>query len=151
MSAIRAAESALPPPRTDTAFPPQTWESHTAHSTARWGRSGAVISVGGELDAANAGQLADYVQRCADYCEWLVLDLHDLEFIGTAGFSTLQTINTRCTHGKIYWAMVPSSAVTRLLRICDPDSALPTTESVAAALATVQSRSRLLQLVTEPS
>ncbi len=31
-------------------------------------RSGAVIAVSGELDAANADQLADYVQGCVTHC-----------------------------------------------------------------------------------
>lgn len=118
-------------------LPPDTWQSHTARSVTRWGRSGAVISVAGELDAANAAQLGDYVQRCATHCEWLILDLADLEFIGTAGFSALQSINVGCTTTKVYWTMVPGAAVSRLLRVCDPDGALPTAESVAAMLATL--------------
>ncbi|MGV0749451.1 STAS domain-containing protein [Mycolicibacter minnesotensis] len=94
--------------------------------------------MGGELDAANAGQLADYVQRCAGYCEWLVLDLNDLEFIGTAGFSALKTITDRCAEAMVYCTTVPGDAVSRLLRICDPGNAVPTTPSVADALAGAQ-------------
>ena len=44
--------------------------------------------------------------------------------------------------------MTPSPAVTRLMRICDPDSTLPICDSVDAALAAVQGEPRrLLQLV----
>lgn len=111
--------------------PPDVWASSTARSVTRWSRCGAVISVDGELDAANAGQLADYVHGCAGYCQWLVLDLRELEFIGTAGFSTLQAINDRCAQTKVYWAMVPGVAVSRLLRVCDPDNRLPQTEQIA--------------------
>lgn len=118
--------------------PPDSWQTHTARSVTRWARCGAVITVVGEVDAANAAQLADYVQRCAVHCEWLVLDLHDLEFIGTAGFSALQSINTRCAQIEVYWTMVPGVAVSRLLRLYDPHSALPTAESVPAILATAQ-------------
>ena len=130
-------------------FPAQTWESHTARCTARWGRSGTVISVSGELDAANSAHLGEYVRRCAAYCDWLVLDLHDLAFIGTDGFATLQQIHTRCAAADMYWAMVPSVAVSRLLRICDRRRVLPTIQSVADALAAVQDRGRLLQLVSQ--
>ncbi|WP_196805113.1 STAS domain-containing protein [Mycobacterium sp. UM_WGJ] len=94
--------------------------------------------MGGELDAANASQLADYVQRCAGYCEWVVLDLNDLEFIGTAGFSALKAICDRCAETMVYCTTVPGVAVARLLRICDPGNALPTTSSVADALAGVE-------------
>jgi anti-anti-sigma factor len=136
---MKVPVSGPPTGGTDTTLP---WESHTARSTVRWGNSGAVISVYGELDAANAEQLADYVQSFANDCEWLVLDLHDLEFFGSAGFLTLQKINSGCTTAKVYWAMVPGVAVSRLLRVCDPDSSLPMIESVAVALDTVQAYQR---------
>lgn len=123
---------------TSTIPPPDTWESHTARSVTRWGRSGAVIAVAGELDAANSAELTDHVQRCAAYCEWLVLDLHELEFIGTAGFVALQSINARCMNAKVCWSLVASVAVSRLLRVCDPDGALPTAQSVADMLVSVQ-------------
>lgn len=140
MSATSATGPVTITPGTDTGLPPNIWESHTARCTARWGRSGAVISVEGELDAANSGQLADYLRHCADYCDWLVLDLDDLEFIGTAGFSILQTMSARCTKGAVYLALVPGVALSRLLQVCDPDSSLPTVESVADALVKVQDR-----------
>lgn len=136
-------------PAAATVVPSEPWESHTARFCVHWGRSGAVVSVVGELDAANADDLANYVQRCAAYCEWLVLDLTELEFMGTAGFSVLHTINTRCAGTDVQWALVPGAATTRLLRICDPDTTLPTAKSGASALARVQDR-RLLQLVPQP-
>lgn len=144
MSALRTTEFA--PPAAD--FPAEPWESHTARFAACWGRSGAVVSVTGELDAANAGQLAEYVQRCASYCEWLVLDLSELEFMGTAGFSTLHAINTRCAGSDVQWAVVPGAASSRLLGICDPDATLPTAKSATLALAKVQDRGSL-QLVSQ--
>lgn len=143
MSALKAAGPVFPATRINTLPPSDTWASRTARSVTRWGRTGAVISVGGELDAANAGQLADYVQRCAGYCEWLVLDLNELEFIGTAGFSALKAITDRCAETLVYCTTVPGIAVARLLRICDPGNALPTTSSVADALAGVQSFRRV--------
>ncbi|ORB02607.1 anti-anti-sigma factor [Mycolicibacter minnesotensis] len=97
-----------------------------------------MVSVEGELDASNASHLADYVQRCACHCAWLILDLDALKFIGTAGFSTLKTIADRCAEAQLYYTMVPGTEVERLLRICDPDHALPTTPSRADALAGAQ-------------
>ena len=44
------------------------------------------------------------------------------------------------------------TAVSRLLRICDPDSALPIATTMPAALSMLQAEQRrLLQLVSEPS
>ncbi len=107
--------------------------SRTAQFGARWSPSGTVITVRGELDAANADQLAAYVQRSVTRSKRVILDLRDLEFIGTAGFSALLRINVACSGAQVNWAMVPSPAVSRLLRLCDPDGTLPVTTPPRAA------------------
>ena len=124
-------------------------DCHTAHFATRWLQpSMAVISAHGELDAANAQQFVDYALRHAPHTDRLVLDLTGVDFFGTAGFSALHTLNVRCAAEKIEWAMAPSPAVSRLMRICDPDSTLPICDSVDAALTAVQGEPRrLLQLV----
>jgi anti-anti-sigma factor len=124
-------------------------DCHTAHFATRWLQpSMAVIAIHGELDAANAQEFVDYSLRRAPHMDCLVLDLTGVDFFGTAGFSALHTLNVRCAAEKIEWALAPSAAVIRLLRICDPDSALPICDSVDAALAAVQGEPRrLLQLV----
>ncbi|GAB3004033.1 STAS domain-containing protein [Mycobacterium bourgelatii] len=104
----------------------QAWQkSGTAEFTARWGPSTGVIIADGELDAANADLLAEFVHRCSQHRDRLVLDLRGLEFIGTAGFSALHRINVACSEAQADWSMIPSAAVTRLLQICDPDGSLP--------------------------
>jgi anti-anti-sigma factor len=124
-------------------------DCHTAHFATRWLRpSMAVITAHGEIDAANAQQFVDYALRHSTRIDRLVLDLTGVEFFGTAGFSALHSVNVRCAGEKIEWALAPSSAVTRLLRICNPDSALPICASVDTALSAVQGEPRrLLQLV----
>jgi anti-anti-sigma factor len=113
----------------------QSWQqSRTALFSARWDQSGSVITAHGELDAANADQLAAYVQRCVKRSRRVILDLRGLEFIGTAGFSALHRINVVCSGAQVYWAMAPSRAVSRLLRICDPDGILPITTPVTEPL-----------------
>jgi anti-anti-sigma factor len=106
----------------------QSWQlSRTAQFSARHSRGGTVITVDGELDAANADQLAAYVQRSIMHSRRVILDLRGLEFIGTAGFSALHRINVACSRTQVRWAMVSSPAVSRLLRVCDPDGTLPVT------------------------
>jgi len=124
---------------------------HTAHLATRWLQpSMAVITAHGELDAANAQEFVDYASHHAPHIDRLVLDLTGVDFFGTAGFSALHTVNVRCAAEKIQWALAPSAAVTRLLRICDPDSALPICNTVDAALSAVQGEPRrLLQLVAK--
>jgi len=133
----------------------QSWQqSRTAQFTARWGPTGTLITVDGELDAANADQLAAYVHQCTSRSRRMVLDLRGLKFIGTAGFSALHRINVECSAAQASWAMAPSPAVARLLRVCDPDGTLPVTTAAAEPLLehlwVEDDRPRpLLQLVTE--
>ncbi|WP_083667583.1 MULTISPECIES: STAS domain-containing protein [unclassified Mycobacterium] len=106
----------------------QSWQqSHTAQFSARWEPGGMVITVDGELDAANSDQLAEYVRRSASPSQRVIVDLRGLEFIGTAGFSALHRINVVCSAAQTSWAMVTNAAVSRLLRVCDPDGTLPVT------------------------
>jgi anti-anti-sigma factor len=139
-------------PPTDARIALEPWENHTARFTAEWGPSAVVITAHGELDASNSNQLADYVQRCAAQFKSLVviLNLSEVEFFGTAGFSALHTINVRSAGADVRWAVVPSRAVSRLLRICDPDHALPVAESIEDALDDNEKPLQLLQLVPQP-
>jgi anti-anti-sigma factor len=137
-------------PPTDARIALEPWENHTARFTAEWGPSCVVITARGELDASNSHQLADYVQRCAAHFKSVILNLADVEFFGTAGFSALHTINVRCAGADVRWAVVPSKAVSRLLRICDPDHALPLAESISDGLDDNEKPSRLFQLVPQP-
>jgi anti-anti-sigma factor len=122
-----------PPVRgTNAALPPPAWENHSARFSATWDTARVVITAHGELDASNAIELADYFDLCIDHSTPLIVDLSGLKFFGTAGFSALHLINVRCAGAKLRWAVVPSKAVTRLLRICDPDHALPLIQSVHA-------------------
>jgi anti-anti-sigma factor len=134
-----------------TSGPSDHTESHTAYFTTRWLQSSAaVITVHGDLDASNANEFADYALRHSEHSTRLVLDLSGVDFFGTAGFSALHTVNVRCAGADVDWALVPSSGVTRLLRICDPDSALPMASTVQAALSLVEGEPRrLLQLVSK--
>lgn len=142
--------SASPVCGTDPPIPSEPWENHSARFTAGWGPSFVVITAHGELDASNANQLADYVALCAAHRNAVILNLSGLEFFGTAGFSALHTINVRCAGADVPWALVPSRAVTRLLRICDPDHALPLADSAPDLLDDDEQPFRLLQLVPQP-
>ena len=111
-----------------------------------------MITAHGELDAANAQEFVDYVLRHNAHADSLVIDLARLDFFATAGFSALHTLNVQCAGAGVEWVMVPSTAVSRVLNICDPDSTLPMAATMSSALTTLQAdQRRLLQLVSEPS
>lgn len=110
-------------------------ESDMAAYCTKWlAPSSAVLSVFGEIDAANCREFADYVFLHLPHVRELVLDLTGVEFFGTAAFSAVHTLGVRAAGEGIDWTVVPSHAVTRLLRIGDPGNALPIEESVATAL-----------------
>jgi anti-anti-sigma factor len=113
-----------------------------------------VITAKGEIDAANANQLTEYVEHFVRQSGRVILDLSGLDFIGTAGFSALHRINVVCSAAGAHWVLVPGPAVHRLLRICDPDGTLPRTLSLAHSAMWAGSdepltRSGLLQLVAQ--
>jgi anti-anti-sigma factor len=108
----------------------------------------AVVSADGAIDAANAAEFADHALHVARQGQYLALDLSGVEFFGIQGFSMLHMLNVRCAQAGVRWAMVPSAAVKRVLRICDPDGGLPAVATVDAALVATQGRRRRrLQLV----
>ena len=135
-----------------TARPVDRRDTRTASfATRRPQPTVAVITAKGELDAFNAQELVDYALRDVESTQRVALDLTGVDFFGTAGFSALHTLNVRCAAAGVEWVLVPSTAVTRLLRICDPDSALPIAATMSAALSRLEAdQRRLLQLVTEP-
>lgn len=141
------------PQISDTRPTPERLECHTALFEINWPeKSTAVVAVNGELDAANGAQFVEFAMRNSEDTERLVIDLSGLTFFATAGFTALHNLNVHCVGGEIRWALVPSAAVVRLLRICDPDSALPICSDVTDALTTVHNEPpRLLQLVPELS
>lgn len=69
-------------------------------------------------------------------CRRLILDLRGLDFFGAKGFSALHKVSAGCAHAGIGWALVPSAAVSLVLRICDPQGTLPAASTLDAALAT---------------
>jgi anti-anti-sigma factor len=127
-------------PRAD-GFLSQPWESHTTRlAYGRLRSSVAVISAHGHIDASNADTLTEYTLGHLMGCSGLILDLRDLDFFGTEGFSALHRVSVRCADPGIGWGVVPSEAVSRVLRICDPQGLLPAASTVAAAMAIIQGR-----------
>ncbi len=79
------------------------------------------VAVIGEIDAVNGRALARYVERHTRVSRQLVLDLRAVDFFGSQGSTALYYISVHCTRSDVDWAIVASSAVQRLLAICDPD------------------------------
>jgi anti-anti-sigma factor len=124
---------------------------HRTRLACSWPTSSvAVISAHGEIDASNAGSLTDHAVAHVTRCRGLVLDLSDLEFFGTEGFLALHRVSVSCARVGTSWAMVTGAAVTRVLRVCDPQGSLPTARTVDAAMAAFsRPQTHRLQLITK--
>ncbi len=105
-----------------------------------------VITVHGEVDAANAGDVSKYVVDQLAGCCQLLFDLGELDFFGIEGISALHKINAECADRGIPWLLVAAGRVSRVLRICDPEGVLPTAGSAPAGL-TALDKSRHLRLL----
>ena len=136
MSAVTETELSHPFVLPDSGVLSQPWLGHTARlEIRRLNSSVAVISAHGDIDASNAGTLAKYTLGHVTSCRRLILDLRGLDFFGAKGFSALHKVSAGCAHAGIGWALVPSAAVSRVLRICDPQGTLPAASTLDAALA----------------
>ena len=133
--------NALPTPsmtRADS-FLSQSRGSHTTRlAHGRLGSSVAVISAHGHIDASNADTLTEYTLGHLMRCRGVILDLRDLDFFGTEGFSALHRVSVCCARAGLGWAVVSGEAVSRVLRIVDPQSLLPAASTVEAAMAIVK-------------
>ncbi|WP_237569581.1 STAS domain-containing protein [Mycolicibacterium lacusdiani] len=98
------------------------------------GTSTTLHGVAGEIDAANASDLSDYVDANLEDAGKLILDLRELTFFGTQGFSVLHRINVTCSRRGVTLVVVSGSEVDRILRICDPAGGLPVARSLEAAI-----------------
>lgn len=96
-----------------------------------------LVAAFGDIDAASATELSESIERHFDGYRQLVLDLSRLSFFGTAGYSVLHRVHSRCARAAIDWVLVPGKEVERLLRVCDPDGVLPTAPNIVSAVATL--------------
>jgi anti-anti-sigma factor len=136
MSAITETELSHPFVLPDTGVLSQPWEGHIARLEIRRLKSSmTVVNAHGQIDASNADTLAQYTLAHVTGCRALILDLRGLDFFGAKGFSALHKISAGCARAGIGWAVVPSAAVSLVLRICDSQGTLPAASTVAAALA----------------
>lgn len=94
-----------------------------------------LVAAFGGIDAASAAALSERIERHAAGYRQLVLDLSRLEFFGTAGYSVLHRVHSRCLRAGVEWVLVPGPEVARLLRVCDPDGILPSAPNIVSAVA----------------
>ncbi|MCG5434007.1 STAS domain-containing protein [Mycobacterium sp. MYCO198283] len=93
-----------------------------------------LITVTGEIDATNGRALGRFAERHTGTSTQLVLDLGEATFFGSQGFTALHYLSVSCARSDVDWMVVAGREARRLLRIVDPDGALPTVDTVHAAV-----------------
>ena len=113
-------------PTMTTRPPTTTTRRNRLMLSAEWLNSTVVrITASGDVDASNSAELMDYVLRRGANCRSLILDLRDVSFFATAGFSALRAIDVRSSSATVSWMLLAGPAVSRVLTICDPQRVLP--------------------------
>ncbi len=108
-----------------------------------------VVSVLGHVDASNIDELACYTARVRGPLDGVVIDLGGVDFFGTEGVSVLMHMNGS-RGGPTGLVVVPSPAVARLLRLCDPQPPLLVAADIDAAVIMLRGHPRsTLQLVSD--
>jgi anti-anti-sigma factor len=115
-------------------------------------RLATVVTISGDIDATNIDRVSEYITRFVLVGNAIILDLSDVYFIAAQGISVLIAIDDVYCAAAVHWALVPSHAVSRLLRISDHDNILPTASSVPEAMRHLAKHARVrrrqLPLVT---
>jgi len=110
------------------------WRAQGARIRAHADSSVSVLVVSGEIDAANAEELDENVHRYLGPGRALIVDMTYVDFLGLQGLRQLLGLDEHCRGVGAEWVLVVGHAVTRLLRVGDPDHVLPTAPSVTDAL-----------------
>lgn len=78
----------------------------------------AVITVVGDIDAANTHSLLDYTLNKVLLCRRMILDLSAVGFFASDGYWMLKTLESRCALADIEFNLVLGALVGRALQIC---------------------------------
>lgn len=110
-----------------------------------------VVRIDGEIDAANADDLAEAIRGFARLKTPVVLDLSRLRFVSVEGFRALLVVNDELRKARVHCSVVTGTAIRPLLRIVH-DNGLATTGSVPEAFQTIEdnlaARRRFLSYLT---
>ncbi|HEY3996921.1 MAG TPA: STAS domain-containing protein [Mycobacterium sp.] len=96
-----------------------------------------VLRICGEIDAANAGLVAQAIRHFTRLKAPVILDLGGLDFLGGAGLEALLVFNGEHRQSQIYCGVVDGTALRRITQVV-PDHGLPIVDSVTDALAHIE-------------
>jgi len=91
------------------------------------------VTVAGEVDATNRQALGRFVERHTRVSKQLILDLSEVQFFGSQGFTALYYVAVQCTRRDVDWMVVGNRIVQRIIGICDTEGELRVVENLDAA------------------
>ena len=92
-----------------------------------------ILRIDGEIDASNADAVSQAIHRFSRLRAPLILDLSGIDFLGSAGLETLQTVTEEHRRTRILCRVVTGAALRRLTAVV-PDHGLPIVDSLPGAL-----------------
>ncbi|GFG50289.1 hypothetical protein CQY20_26895 [Mycolicibacterium agri] len=113
---------------------PQGAGWRTASISVETRGSTTLISASGEVDASNADFLATVLTGFTQRRTPVVLNLADLEFVGTQGLRVLLHFDDECQRGGVPWTLVPCGTMRELFGVFRLFDQLPIVDSVTAAV-----------------
>lgn len=105
--------------------PPRRVLSVVSSTRAVGGSDHLVVSVAGEIDAANVTEFAAVILEAITDAARVTLDLSGLDFFAIDGVTALHALNARLLRAGVAWCVVPGAAAARVLALCDPEELIP--------------------------
>lgn len=120
---------------------------------ARCRQLATVVTVSGDIDAANAECVAGYAKRFVLAEKPFVLDLSGVTSLAAEALSLFTDLDDQCLAAGVEWSLIGSLPVLQVLRGCGALDEMPVTASVPEALhhfsEGIMARRRLLPLLTK--
>ena len=100
---------------------PSVIGSQRASMHAHCRHSGAVVTITGDIDAANIDVVLDFASLFMPTGNAAALDLSRVGFFAAQSISLLIAIDDLCRTAEVSWSLVPSRAVSRVLKLTNRD------------------------------
>jgi anti-anti-sigma factor len=133
-----AYNTCAPAPRSSPADP--VVDCLGARLTARANPLAMVLTISGEVDAANALHVRRQICRYVTAGQRLVIDMSGVEFLAVQGLQDLFELAEEFGSADVRWMLVASGAVRKPMQICGLDNSLPAVDSLSEALQSFATR-----------
>ena len=97
-------------------------------------RLGTVATITGDIDAANIDVVLDFASLFMPIANTGALDLSGVEFFAAQSISLLVAVDDLCRTADASWVLIPSHAVSRVMRLTNRDTTLTTACAVPEGL-----------------